>query len=78
MQTNRFQTALNNADSAVDYISRLASALQSDVDALVANRSEHEKDKLENCLQGLPAAADKLKSVLDQVSLPQGDDKTLT
>ena len=61
------QTALNNTDSASDYILRLTSTLQQDVRNMLLTRSAHERDKLENCLVGLPAVSGKLKAVLEQV-----------
>lgn len=61
-----FLTALNNAENATDYISRLTASLRKDVAALVAHRSQHEKDKVDNCLSGFSAVASKLKAVLEQ------------
>jgi hypothetical protein len=34
---------------------------------MLLTRSAHERDKLENCLVGLPAVSGKLKAVLEQV-----------
>eukprot|EP00095_Tigriopus_kingsejongensis_P011780 maker-scaffold119_size336447-snap-gene-1.16 protein:Tk11780 transcript:maker-scaffold119_size336447-snap-gene-1.16-mRNA-1 annotation:"conserved oligomeric golgi complex subunit 4" len=60
-----FLMALNNTDCARDYISRLSRSLSVDISNMVVNRSQHEKDKVDNCLSGLLAASDKLKSVLE-------------
>ena len=65
-QKTVFLIALNIAESAIDYITRLSSALQSELKSLVSQRSLHEKEKVENCLAGLPAVGIKLKAVLDQ------------
>ena len=61
------QIALNNAENATDYIARLTSALQTELKSLVSQKSQHEKEKVDNCLAGLPAVGIKLKAVLEQV-----------
>ena len=61
-----FLSALNCADNATDYISRLTSALKSEVQPLISGKSDHEKEKLENCLTGFPALAARLQSILEQ------------
>ena len=63
-----FQITLNNAENATDYIGRLTSALQTELRSLVSQKSQHEREKVENCLAGLPAVGIKLKTVLDQVT----------
>ena len=60
---------MNNADSAADYISRLKNSLQADIAGLVATRSQHEKEKVDNCLAGFHSASTKLKTILEQVCL---------
>ena len=60
---------MNNTEGATDYISRLTAALQKDIGSIVISRSEKEREKLENCLAGLPAVSTKLKAVLDQVRI---------
>jgi hypothetical protein len=67
-----FQCALNNADCANDYVSRLTSSLQQDLSGLVSARNEHDREKVETCLAGFPAVAAKLKAVLEQVSAVSG------
>ena len=59
-----FLTALNNADAASDYISRLRSSL--DLASLVAHRGEHVREKVDNCLSGLGGATSRLRAILDQ------------
>ena len=61
-----FINALNNPDNARDYVNRLTDTLKCDVDALVKNRSELEKAKLDTCLSAFPNVTAKLKVVLDQ------------
>ena len=65
-QKTVFLIALNSAENATDYITRLTSALQSELKSLVSQKSQHEKDKVENCLAGLPAVGIKLQAVLEQ------------
>ena len=65
-QKTVFLVALNSAENATDYITRLTSALQSELKSLVSQKSQHEKDKVENCLAGLPAVGIKLQAVLEQ------------
>ena len=65
-QKTVFLIAVNSAENATDYITRLTSALQSELKSLVSQKSQHEKDKVENCLAGLPAVGIKLQAVLEQ------------
>ena len=65
-QKTVFLIALNSAENATDYITRLTSALQSELKSLVSQKSQHEKDKVENCLARLPAVGIKLQAVLEQ------------
>ena len=65
-QKTVFLIAINSAENATDYITRLTSTLQAELKSLVSQKSQHEKEKVENCLAGLPAVGIKLKAVLDQ------------
>ena len=65
-QKTIFLIALNSAENATDYIARLTSALQSELKSFISQKSQHEKDKVENCLAGLPAVGIKLQAVLEQ------------
>ena len=65
----KLQCALNNADCANDYVSRLTASLQLDLSGLVSARNEHDREKVETCLAGFSAVAAKLKAVLEQVGL---------
>lgn len=45
---------------------RLTSALKSEINPLLSGRSQHDREKLENCLSGFPAFSTKMKSISDQ------------
>ncbi len=61
-----FLSALNCAENSVDYISRLTERLAQETQGLVANKSQHERDKLDNCMSGFPALSNKFQSIAEQ------------
>merc|ERR1719295_772349 len=65
-QKAAFLITLNNTDRATDYVLRLGDSLNSDLRALVAKKSQKDKDKVDSCLSGLPVVAQKLKSIQEQ------------
>jgi hypothetical protein len=58
---------LNCAESAADYVTRLSTSLQSDLEANISASKKHDREKVETCLAGFPNVAARLKVVLDQV-----------
>jgi hypothetical protein len=44
----------------------LTAALKSGINPLLSGRSNHEREKLENCLSGFPAVSNRLKAITDQ------------
>lgn len=61
-----FLSALNCADFSIEYIDRLTSRLRQDTQSIVSNRSQHEKDKLENCMSGFPSLSTRMQSIAEQ------------
>ncbi len=47
-------------------MNRLTASLKSDSAAMSSGRSQHDRDKLDNCLSGLPAVTDKLRQLSEQ------------
>ena len=64
-----FQITLNNTDRATEYVLRLGDSLNSDLRALVAKKSQKDKEKVDSCLAGFPSVVQKLKSIQEQVIL---------
>ena len=62
-----FLAYLNNAESGVEYISRLQSTIEGDLVALTVSSAVSDKQtaKMSSCLSGLAAVSNKLKTVLD-------------
>jgi len=65
-QKASFLVTLNSTCHAMDYVVRLGDSLTSNLRSLVAKKSQKDKDKVDSCLSGLPAVAQKLKTILDQ------------
>ena len=61
-----FLSALNCAENSMDYLGRLNSKLRQDMQGLTSGKSQHDKDKLENCLSGFPGLIDRFKGITDQ------------
>jgi len=66
-QKQQFLSYLNNAESGIEYITRLQSSFQSELANLQSSSSLDSKqsDKISSCMTGLPAVQNKLKSLLD-------------
>ena len=45
---------------------RLTASLRQDTQKLVSGKSQHEKDKLENCLSGFPSLSKRLQQITEQ------------
>eukprot|EP00096_Caligus_rogercresseyi_P000511 TRINITY_DN10984_c0_g1_i1.p1 TRINITY_DN10984_c0_g1~~TRINITY_DN10984_c0_g1_i1.p1 ORF type:complete len:746 (-),score=240.52 TRINITY_DN10984_c0_g1_i1:1-2100(-) len=61
-----FLTYLNNAESGMEYVTRLQDSLRARLSSSNMIKSDYEKAKIDNCLGGLPSARDRLRSVLNQ------------
>jgi hypothetical protein len=44
----------------------LTASLRQDTQKLVSGKSQHEKDKLENCLSGFPSLSKRLQQITEQ------------
>jgi len=66
-QRQVFLAYLNNAESGVEYISRLQSTIEGDLVALTVSSAVSDKQtaKMTSCLSGMAAVSNKLKTVLD-------------
>ena len=65
-QKTIFLSSLNCADQAVDYTTRLISTLQGETRTLLAAKSQHDKDKVENSFSGFPALIQRFKAITEQ------------
>jgi len=66
-QKQQFLSYMNNAESGVEYITRLQSSIQTELASLQSGTSLSSKqsDKINSCMTGLPAVQAKLKTILD-------------
>ena len=66
-QKQQFLSYLNNAESGLQYITRLQSSLQSELSSLQTSSTltSKQSDKISSCMTGLPGVQSRLKSVLD-------------
>ena len=48
------------------FLYRLTATVRQDTQKLVSGKSQHEKDKLENCLSGFPTLSSRLQQITDQ------------
>ena len=66
-QKQQFLSYLNNAESGLEYITRLQSSIGSELSSLQSssNLSSKQADKISSCMTGLPAVQTKLRACLD-------------
>ena len=66
-QKQQFLSYLNNAESGLEYITRLQSSIGSELSSLQASSSLSSKqtDKISSCMTGLPAVQARLRATLD-------------
>ena len=66
-QKQQFLSYLNNAESGLEYITRLQTSIGSELSSLQASSSLSSKqtDKISSCMTGLPAVQARLRATLD-------------
>ena len=66
-QKQQFLSYLNNAESGLEYITRLQTSIGSELSSLQASSSLSSKqtDKISSCMTGLPAVQTRLRATLD-------------
>ena len=66
-QKQQFLSYLNNAESGLEYITRLQSSIQTELTSLQSSShiSAKQSDKIASCMTGLPAVQRQLKATLD-------------
>ena len=63
-QRQQFLSYLNNAESGLEYITRLQDSIQAELTSLHTG-SDKQAEKINSCMTGLPAVQTKLRTILD-------------
>ena len=63
-QRQQFLSYLNNAESGLEYITRLQDSIQAELASLHTG-SDKQAEKIKSCMTGLPAVQTKLRTILD-------------